>query len=125
MLNTLLIYHETDTLKWREILPPIEIGVQLFLHIYSTYTAWQLIYNETDTLKWRGDPPRVEILYDSSINYLLKVAFHLNRGNTRLTTEAVHDLFVEDLALAQVCYVSIHLLMHGFVRVPPGSHEIS
>jgi hypothetical protein len=55
-----------------------------------------------DTLKWRGDPPRVEILYDSSINYLLKVAFHLNRTNTRLTAEAVHDLFVEDLALAQV-----------------------
>jgi len=47
----------------------------------------------------------VEILYDSGISYLLRVAFHLNRNGTRLTPEAVYDLFIEDLVLAQVLNV--------------------
>jgi len=79
--------------------------VQEDLDSDESSTFKKLVYNEMDTLKWRGDPPKVEILYDSGISYLLRVAFHLNRSGTRLTPEAVYDLFIEDLVLAQVINV--------------------
>jgi len=62
----------------------------------------KVIYAETDMLKWRGQPPRIELQYDQQTSFLLRASFFLNRSETRLTSQAVHDIFVEDLALAKV-----------------------
>ena len=65
----------------------------------SGHTIKTIVYNEIDVLKWRGQPPRVEMVYDETARFLLKVAFFLNRSETRLTPQVVHDMFLEDLAL--------------------------
>ena len=78
---------------------------------FQGHTIKTIIYNEVDVLKWRGQPPRVELVsvlrhdvnaharermlildilmrvYDETARFLLKVSFHLNRAETRLTPQ--------------------------------------
>jgi len=65
-------------------------------------TVKTIVYQDSDVLKWRGPPPKVELHFDETIQFLLKVAFHLNRAETRITAEEIHSIFVEDLALGRV-----------------------
>ena len=62
----------------------------------------QVIYIETDALKWRGFPPKIALQFDVETAFLLQVTFSLNRSKTRLSTQEVFKMFIEDLVLAKV-----------------------
>ncbi len=94
--------------------PPPDALCSAFYHVARVPLPWthtdlglcvdsrQVVYSETDMLKWRGQPPRIELQYDQQTSFLLRATFLLRREETRLTSQAVHDIFVEDLALAKV-----------------------
>jgi hypothetical protein len=58
-----------------------------FVRIHQGHTIKTIVYSEVDVLKWRGQPPKVELVYDETMRFLLKVAFHLNRSETRVTPQ--------------------------------------
>mmetsp|Transcript_28730 Transcript_28730/g.60156 ORF Transcript_28730/g.60156 Transcript_28730/m.60156 type:complete len:187 (-) Transcript_28730:93-653(-) len=60
------------------------------------------IYVEMDALKWRGFPPKIALQYDEETAFLLQATFYLNRSKTRLSSQEVFKMFIEDLALAKV-----------------------
>ena len=62
----------------------------------------QIIYVEMDALKWRGFPPKIFLQYDEETAFLLQATFYLNRLKTRLSSQEVFKMFIEDLALAKV-----------------------
>jgi len=55
-----------------------------------------------DALKWRGFPPKIALQYDEETAFLLQATFYLNRSKTRLSSQEVFKMFIEDLALAKV-----------------------
>jgi hypothetical protein len=65
----------------------------------------QLVYVEKDVLKWRGFPPKVSIYFDEETAFLIQVTFFLNRSKSRLSSQEVFKMFIEDLTLAKVITV--------------------
>jgi hypothetical protein len=57
---------------------------------------------EMDTLKWRGFPPKIALQFDEETAFLLQATFFLNRSKTRLSSQEVFKMFIDDLALAKV-----------------------
>jgi hypothetical protein len=57
---------------------------------------------EMDALKWRGFPPKIALQYDEETAFLLQATFYVNRSKTRISSQEVFKMFIEDLALAKV-----------------------
>ena len=65
----------------------LECDMHRLVRTHQGHTIKTIVYSEVDVLKWRGQPPKVELVYDETMRFLLKVSFHLNRAETRLTPQ--------------------------------------
>ncbi len=124
-----IVNDDLNSLRKVSLEPVLQIfygsKLMVFFLLWPVYV--QTIYVEMDALKWRGFPPKIALQYDEETAFLLQATFYLNRSKTRLSSQEVFKMFIEDLALAKVVTAdqSKDIILKNSSAVQPAAQAVA